>query len=66
MDIFSFTPPWPPLPPGRKSVRGNSWLFKGRVSRDEYLFEGSKNQISTFCISADSFYNIWLPFCGEN
>jgi hypothetical protein len=30
------------------------------------FFEGPKYQISTFCISADGFYNICLPFCWEN
>jgi hypothetical protein len=36
------------------------------VSRDEYFFEVPKGQIKTFCMSADGFYNIGLPFCGEN
>jgi hypothetical protein len=36
------------------------------VPRDDYFFECPKNQISTFCMIADDFHNIWLPFWGEN
>jgi hypothetical protein len=32
--------------------------FKGIVSRAKYFIEGPKNQISTFCISADGVHNI--------
>jgi hypothetical protein len=28
--------------------------IKGTMSRDEQFFEGGKNQISTFCLRADS------------
>ncbi len=34
--------------------------------RDEYFVEGQKNKISNFCMTADSFHNIWLPFYREN
>jgi hypothetical protein len=30
------------------------------------FLERPKNQISAFCMSADSFHNILLSFCGEN
>jgi hypothetical protein len=45
----------------------SSLQFLGMVSRDKKFFlQGLKNQISAFCILADSFQNIWLPFGGEN
>ncbi len=40
-------------------------VLKG-VSTDRYFFEGPRNEISTLCMSTDSFHNIWLPFCVEN
>jgi hypothetical protein len=36
--------------------------FKGIVSRAKYFIEGPKNQIRTFCMSADSVHNIGLLF----
>ncbi len=42
------------------------FVFKWIVPRDDYFFECPKNQISTFCMIADDFHNIWLPFWGEN
>jgi hypothetical protein len=40
--------------------------MKGIVSRVENSFQGPKNQINTFYISADGFQIVWLPFFGEN
>jgi len=40
-------------------------LCTGIVSWDEYFFQGFKNQIKTFCITAYGFHNICLPICGE-
>jgi hypothetical protein len=37
-------------------------MCKGKVSEDEYLFEGPKNENNTFCMSADGFHNFWLCF----
>jgi hypothetical protein len=39
--------------------------LKETMSRDVY-FEGLKNQISTFWMSADIFHNFWLNISGEN
>jgi hypothetical protein len=41
-------------------------FLKESVSRDKYFFNGSKNQIITFCMSTDGFRSVWLLFCGES
>ncbi len=40
----------------------NCWPIKGIVSGDEYFLSALKNQIITFCMQADGFHKIWLPF----
>jgi hypothetical protein len=42
--------------------------IKGTVSRDEYLFEGPKNQSNTvlFELELMAFLNFWLSFYEEN
>ncbi len=42
-----------------------AWGLKGLCHEMNKFFEGLKNQISTFCIGADSFYNFLLPCYGE-
>jgi hypothetical protein len=37
-------------------------LFNVIVSRDEYFFQGLKNQISRFHMIAGSLHNFWLSF----
>jgi hypothetical protein len=48
MDIFSFTPPWPPLPPGRKVYAAIVGCLKGECHKMNIFFEGPKNQITTY------------------
>ncbi len=37
---------------------------KSIVSQNEYFLDGHKYWISTFCMRANGFHNIWLPFLG--
>jgi hypothetical protein len=42
------------------------FTFKRECHEKNSFLEGFRNDVSTFCLSTDSFHNIWLPFCVEN
>jgi hypothetical protein len=40
--------------------------FKGLCHEMNICLEGLKNQIFTFCIGADSFFNFFVPLLWKN
>ncbi len=45
--------------------------FYATIAIPKYFYQDTLRvlkvkSVPTFCVSADGFYNIWLPFCGED
>jgi hypothetical protein len=62
MDIFSFTPPWPPLPPGRKVYPAMVGCLKGECHGMNIILSVPKIKSVLFVLALIVFTIFWCLF----